>query len=358
MHYENSKNQNAAYDTRLTQRYGVRHPFACAGLAFAGMTPDLAIAVCKGGGIGALGVGFMPPEELRAKIRAIRAATDAPFNVNFIHSEGLFFNDEQVKVCAEEGVPVVSFHWGHPSKENIRILRDAGVSFWEQVGDVDAAKRAVDDGAEVVIAQGWEAGGHNYGGLPTMVLLPQVVDAVGNDSMVLGAGGIADGRGVAAALSLGADGVWVGTRMVATHEAYVHEEHKQRLVEADGTDTVRSGIFGPDFPEFNPMRLLRNRVVEAYTDRLESVPTTRSELDKLNVIGTTDFHGNKLTLHKFSVLLPTPEMSADWEEVPFLSGQGVGLIHSIAPASEVVESMMNEAYSVLGRIAARRNNVR
>ncbi|MFF2122528.1 nitronate monooxygenase [Kitasatospora sp. NPDC058184] len=115
-----------------------------------------------------------------------------------------------------------------------------------QVGSADAAERAVDDGVEVVVAQGWEAGGHTYGGLPTIVGVPAVVDAVGDRALVLAAGGITDGRQVAAALCLGADGVWVGTRLVASREAQVHPEHHRRLVAALGEDTVRTGIFGPE----------------------------------------------------------------------------------------------------------------
>src|SRR5262249_50903860 len=148
--------------TRFTKHFGVRHPFACAGLAFAGETPDLAIAVSRAGGIRAMGAGFRPPHLLRKYIRAVKAATPSPFNVNFTTC---FDNDAEVKVCAEEGVPIVSWHWGQPSEENRRILREAGVSCWEQVGTVDDAKRSVDGGAEVVIAQGYEAGGHNYQGL-------------------------------------------------------------------------------------------------------------------------------------------------------------------------------------------------
>ena len=229
--------------TRFTQRYGVRHPFACAGMAFAGMTPALTIAVCKAGGIGALGVGFTPPELLREYIRTIRAATDAPFNVNFITC---FDNDAQVKVCAEERVPIVSWHWGHPSDANRALLREAGVAYWEQVGSADDALRAVEAGAEAIVAQGYEAGGHNYQGLPNgpglpiFVLLPSIVDAVGGRAMVLGAGGISDGRGVSAALALGADAVWVGTRMVATVEAAVHDEHKRRIVAAKGEGADRA----------------------------------------------------------------------------------------------------------------------
>jgi len=260
--------------TRFTQRYDVRHPFACAGMAFAGMTPPLTIAVCMAGGIGALGVGFTPPELLREYICTIRAATDAPFNVNQLTC---FDNDAQVKVCAEERVPIVSWHWGHPSDANRAMLRKAGVAYWEQVGSAEDALRAVEAGAEVIIAQGYEAGGHNYQGLPngpglpTFVLLPSIVDAVGSRAIVMGAGGISDGRGVSAALALGADAVWVGTRMVATVESAVHDEHKRRIVAAKGDDAVFSSIFGPEMPFFNPMRLQKNRVVAEWNHRQAEV---------------------------------------------------------------------------------------
>jgi NAD(P)H-dependent flavin oxidoreductase YrpB (nitropropane dioxygenase family) len=337
--------------TRYTARYRVRHPFACAGLAFAGMTPDLAIAVSKAGGIGSLGVGFTPPQLLREYIRTIRAATDAPFHVNFITC---FDNDAQVRVCAEERVPIVSWHWGHPSPTHRQLLREAGVVYWEQVGSIDDARRAVDAGAEVVIAQGYEAGGHNFQGLPdkpglpTMALLPMMVDAVGTDVMVLGAGGIGDGRGVAAALALGADAVWVGTRMVATPEASVHDEHKRRIVAARGEDTVFSSIFGPEWPHFNPMRLQRNRVVREYNHRLAEVPKQR---DHLEVVAKTVLYGQPMEMRKFNVMLPTPETEADWEEMPWLMGQGVGLVNDIAPAGVVVERLMSEAQTVLDRLA-------
>jgi hypothetical protein len=131
----------------------------------------------------------------------------------------------------------------------------------------------------VVVAQGWEAGGHNYGGLPTLALVPTVVDAVA-PALVLAAGGIADGRGAAAALALGADGVWAGSRLVATQEAAVHAEHKTRIVAASGEQTVRSSIFGPEWPHFNPMRVIRNRVVEEWNDRLSEVPTQGDELPR------------------------------------------------------------------------------
>lgn len=345
---------NPSISTRFTQRYGVRHPFACAGMAFAGMTPALPIAVCKAGGIGALGVGFTPPELLRQYIREIRAATDAPFNINFITC---FDNDAQVKVCAEERVPIVSWHWGHPSESNRALLREAGVACWEQVGSAADAVRAVEAGAEVVIAQGYEAGGHNYQGLPdglglpTFVLLPTVVDAVARRALVLGAGGVSDGRGVAAALALGADAVWVGTRMVATVEAAVHDEHKRRIVQARGEDTVFSSIFGPEWPHFNPMRLQKNRVVADWNHRLAEVPQDRSALPQ---VGKTVLYGQPMPMHKFNVILPTPETEADWEEMPWLMGQGAGLVNDVRPAGDVVETMMQEATAICARLGAAR----
>jgi NAD(P)H-dependent flavin oxidoreductase YrpB (nitropropane dioxygenase family) len=245
-------------------------------------------------------------------------------------------------------VPVASFHWGHPSPEHLRLLLDAGVSVWEQVGAVEAAKKAVGDGVEVIVAQGWEAGGHNYGGLPTMVLVPEILDAV-SPALVLASGGIVDGRGVAGALALGADGVWVGTRLVATSEAAVHSEHKRRLVEGRGEQTVRSSIFGPEWPHFNPMRVLRNRVVDEWTERLAEVPTVR---DDLPLIGRTRFLGQDEEMRKFNVMLPTADTEGDWEEMPWLAGQGVGLIHDIRPAKDVVETMMADAREILKRLSA------
>ncbi|MEO0411389.1 MAG: nitronate monooxygenase [Pseudomonadota bacterium] len=331
------------FSTRFTQRYAVAHPFAGAGLAFAAQTPDLAIAVSKAGGIGALGVGFMSAQQLREAIHAIRAATSAPFNINFITC---FDNDAQIRVCAEEAVPVASFHWGHPSKEHLNLLLDAGCDVWEQVGTVEDGLKAAGDGVCTVIPQGWEAGGHNYGGMGTLAFVPAMVDALNGDALVLASGGISDGRAVAACLSLGADGVWVGTRLVASHEAHVHPHHHDALIKAGGDETIRSGIFGPEMPHFNPMRLLRNQVVDAYTHKLEEVPKERGEMP---VIGETLVHGKPHTKRKFDVMLPVPETTGDFEEMPWLSGQGVGLIKDIQPAGAIVETMMADAADVLRR---------
>ncbi len=332
--------------TRLTAAYDVVHPIAQAGMAFVGMTADLAIAVCEAGGLGSLGVGLMPPPALEMTIKAIRAGTPRPFNVNFI--TGLTAPAQIEVACAAE-IAVASFHWGHPPRAWIDALHASGAKVWEQVGSVDAAKRAVDDGIDLVVAQGEEAGGHCYGGLPTMALVPLVVDAVA-PTLVLAAGGIADGRGLAAALMLGADGVWLGTRLVATTESAAHDGYKQRLVAADGTDTVRTHVFGRETPQFNPMRVVRNRVVSQWHDRVNEIPI---DPDTLPVIGTFTFGGQPTKLRKFSNFVPMRDATTgDLDEMPLLAGQGVGLVLDVRPAAEVIERMVADAVTALRAVIA------
>jgi len=326
--------------TRFTDTYGVSHPIAQAGMAFVGMTPDLAVAVCRAGGLGSIGVGLLPPPALKATIDAVRVGTDRPFNINFITT---LTDPAQIDVACAEQVPVVSFHWGHPQRGWIDALHSAGVKVWEQVGSPDAARRAVDDGIDLVVAQGLEAGGHNFGTLPTMALVPLVVDAVA-PALVLAAGGIADGRGLAAALMLGADGVWVGTRFVATVESLAHPSYKARLVGARGADTVRTHVFGREMPEFNPMRVLRNRVVNEWNDRVDEIPVERP------LIGHVDLGGQGMDLRRFSNFVPIASTTGDLEEMPLLAGQGVGLVHSVPGAGEVVAAMVAEAEQALGSV--------
>ncbi len=329
--------------TRFTEAYGLSTPIAQAGMAFVGMTPDLAIAVSNAGALGCLGVGLMPAPALTKTIAAIRAGTAQPFNVNFIT---IFAEQTHIDAVCAAGVAVASFHWGHPPRAWIEQLHAAGVGVFEQVGSVEAAKRAADDGVDVVVAQGQEAGGHNYSTLPTFALVPLVADAVA-PALVLAAGGIADGRGLAAALMLGADGAWVGTRFVATTESEAHEGYKSRVVAAQATETVRTGMFGPEYPQFNPMRVLRNRVVREWQDRMEEVPADTSGLP---VIGHMDLDGQRVEMHKFSYLVPMRERTTgDLEEMALLAGQGVGLVNTVQPAATVVAEMTAQARAILNR---------
>jgi enoyl-[acyl-carrier protein] reductase II len=330
-----------ALRTRFTEEFGLSTPIAQAGMAFVGMTPGLAVAVSNAGALGALGVGLMPAPAVTQTIAAIRAGTDRPFNVNFITG---FTGSAQIDAVCDAGVAVVSFHWGHPPRAWIDQLHAAGVRVFEQVGSVAAAKAAVDDGVDVVVAQGQEAGGHNFAELPTFALVPLVVDAVA-PALVLASGGITDGRGLAAALMLGADGAWVGTRLVATAESDAHDGYKSRVVAADATETVRTALFGPDTPQFNPMRVLRNRVVREWQDRVAEIPADTSGLP---VIGHADLGGQQVEMHKFSNLVPMRgATTGDLEEMPLLAGQGVGLVDSVEPAAAVIGAMTAQARATL-----------
>jgi NAD(P)H-dependent flavin oxidoreductase YrpB (nitropropane dioxygenase family) len=335
--------------TRLTDAYGVRHPIAQAGMAFASMTPDLAIACCHAGAIGAFGVGKLPAPVLRDFLGAIAgAAGPRPFNVNFIT---IFTEDDHIALCAELRVPIVSFHWGHPPRRWIDQLHDAGIKVWEQVGSLDGARAAVADGVDVVIAQGEEAGGHNYATMGTFAMVPAVVDAVrsiDDRTLVLASGGIADGRGLAAALALGADGAWVGTRLVASTEAFSRDDYKAALVAATGEDTVRSAIYGPDLPSFNPMRVLRTELVREWNERLADVPTDLSDAEHF---GEFTFGPLVLPIHKFTNLVPTPTTTGPLGEMPQLAGAGVGLVHDVRPAAELIAEMVEDAAARLRAIA-------
>jgi NAD(P)H-dependent flavin oxidoreductase YrpB (nitropropane dioxygenase family) len=329
--------------TRFTDAFGLTTPIAQAGMAFVGMTPDLAVAVSNAGALGSLGVGLMPAPALAQTVAAIQAGTGGPFHVNFITP---LTGPAQLDAVCAAGVAAASFHWGHPPRAWIDQLHAAGVRVLEQVGSVADARRAADDGVDVVVAQGREAGGHNFATLPTFALVPLVVDAVA-PALVLAAGGIADGRGLAAALMLGADGAWVGTRFVATTESGAHDGYKSRVVAAAGTDTVRTALFGPETPEFNPMRVLRNRVVAEWADRVAEIPADTSGLP---VVGHVDLGGQHLELHRFSNLVPMRELTTgDLEEMPLLAGQGVGLVGSVEPAADVVAAMTARAVEMLDR---------
>ncbi|MEV6304957.1 nitronate monooxygenase [Actinoplanes sp. NPDC051861] len=323
--------------TRFTEEYGLATPIAQAGMAFVAMTPELPVAVSNAGALGALGVGLLPAPVLAQVVSGIRAGTDRPFNVNFITG---FTSDDQIATVCDARVPVASFHWGHPPRAWIDRLHNAGVRVFEQVGSVDAAKYAVDDGVDVVVAQGLEAGGHNFATLPTFALVPLVVDAVA-PALVLAAGGIADGRGLAAALMLGADGAWIGTRLVATDESGAAEGYKERLVTAAATETVRTSLFGPEMPDFNPMRVLRNRATE------ETPAGTGRP-----VIGRTSLGGQDVEITRFSNLVPMRATTGDLDEMPLLAGQGVGLVDAVKSAASVIADITAQASEMLGRYHA------
>jgi nitronate monooxygenase len=217
-----------------------------------------------------------------------------------------------------------------------------------QVGSVEAAVRAQQAGVDVIIAQGIEAGGHVAGEVCTMVLLPSVVDAVA-PALVLAAGGIADARGLAAALCLGADGVVMGTRFLATPEANAHPIYKAGLVAATEEDTVRTILFGHGWPHA-PHRTLRTRFVREWVDRESETQDSRSDEP---IIGRTVIGGAEIPIQRFASMPPNIHATGDIESMSLLAGQSVGLIDEIRPAAEILRETINGAERLIRELSAK-----
>ena len=225
--------------TRLCDLLGIEHPIIAAPMGPTISGPELAAAVSNAGGLGTISWDASPPELLRGLIRRVRALTDRPFGVNFILP---LMQEGQVAVCLEERVPVLSFFWGDPAPY-VEQAHAAGGLVLHQVGSAAAAERAARAGVDAVVAQGGEAGGHLAGDVSTLVLVPRVVEAVA-PVPVVAAGGIADARGLVAALALGAEGAGLGKRFLARAEANAHARDKPRVVAGTEADTVGTLLYG------------------------------------------------------------------------------------------------------------------
>jgi NAD(P)H-dependent flavin oxidoreductase YrpB (nitropropane dioxygenase family) len=292
--------------------------------------PELAAAVSNAGGLGIMSFSRNPPELLRQEIRRLRGLTTKPFGVNLLLPAGV---DEHVAVCLEERVPLLSFFWGDPAPF-VEPAHNAGVAVIHQVGSVAEARQVAAAGVDIVIAQGVEAGGHVRGELSTFAIVPGVVDAIA-PTPVVAAGGIADARGVAAALALGAQAVCVGTRFVATTESNAHPLYKQKLVEARDGDTVVSTIFGFNWPNA-PHRTLRSTFVEEWLPKQQRGNEGRPDEP---VIAETQVGGQRVAVRRFMGFTPSAQTTGDIQSMALYAGQGVGLIHEIKPAAEVVREL-------------------
>lgn len=334
--------------TRLTREYGVRLPFVGAGMGFIA-TPPLVAAVSNAGGIGVLGNAIEPPPSTQALIQQIKLSTSKLFGIDFIVDDSAFgplTTDAHINVCIAEQVKLVVFHMNVPPKEWVDRLHAAGARVWMQAGSVKQAVDAAALGMDAVIAQGREAGGHNKSTTPALLLLPQIIKAV-HPVLVIAAGGIADGEAVFRALSSGAEGVWVGTRLVASTEAYAHAQYKTRLVAAKEDATVTTTMFGPEYPN-RPYRVLRNRVVDEFAGREDTIPKPPPPPA---IIGKTLLFPRTFRqpyeMPKFSAIVPTPDSVGDFEEMGLPAGDGVKFIKSIQPAAQIVATMMNDARVLL-----------
>src|SRR5215831_20638266 len=330
--------------TRFCERFGIQAPIVAAPMGPDLTGPELVAAVCNAGGFGILQAQLCPPALLRQQMRHLRSLTAKPFGVNFVFP---FPHRDGVQVCLEERVAALSFFWGDP-EEFVPAAHAAGIAVIHQVGSVDAAIRAKRDGADVIIAQGGEAGGHVAGDVSTMVLLPRIVDAVA-PTLVLAAGGIADARGLAAALCLGADGVVMGTRFLATPEANAHPAYKAGLVAAGEEDTVHTILFGHGWPDA-PHRVIKTPFVDKWVNRESETQDSRPDEP---VIGSTIICGAPVPVPRFSSIPPNIHATGEIESMSLLAGQSVGLVREIRPAADILREIVNQADQLIRELGAK-----
>ena len=324
------------FDTPFCRLTGISLPIIQApigGLA----VPELAAAVSQAGGLGMVSLTWEEPEEIDGKLAAVRALTDRPFGVNLILA---WPQEERLRRCLDAGVRIVSLFWGDPAPL-VPIAHDAGAIVLHTVGDAAEARRAVDAGVDVVVAQGWEAGGHVRGEVATLVLVPAVVDAVA-PTPVVAAGGIGDGRGLAAVLTLGASAGWLGTRFVMSAEAPALPRYRALLAAATETSTVHTTLFDTGWPDA-PHRTLRNSTVEAW--EAAGRPPSGSRPGEGEIVATW-FDG--VPVERYASTSARVGLTGDIEALSLWAGQSVGLIDAVLPAGEIVRQLATEAAAALG----------
>ncbi len=303
--------------TAITELLNIEAPVIQGGMAWVAEN-CLAAAVSEAGGLGIIGAASAPAEWVREQIRLVKEKTDKPFGVNIMLMSP--YAEDVARVVAEEKVPVVTTGAGSPEKY-MKMWKEAGIKVIPVVASVALAKRMERCGADALVAEGTEAGGH-IGENTTMVLVPQIADAV--SIPVIAAGGIADGRGMAAAFMLGAQGVQIGTRFVASQEAQVHENYKNYIVKAKDIDSRVTGR-----STGHPVRALRNQMTKTYLEKEQAgVPFEELELLTLGSLRKAVVEGDVIN-------------------GSVMAGQSAAMIHDILPCKEIIEKLIAQAETVM-----------
>ena len=329
--------------SRLSALLGCRHPILSAGMGGPARS-ELAAAVSEAGGFGMLGMVRESPELIAAEIAEVRRCTARPFAVNLVPAgtRPELLRAELDTVLAAK-VPALCFFWDVRA-DLIAEAKAAGCKVLYQVGLPEDAFAAEAAGADVIIAQGVEAGGHVRGTLPLAVLLGQLAGKL--KVPLVATGGIASGRDVAAALSLGADGVQCGTAFLVATESFAHDYHKQRIVAAKPGDTVHTDLFAINWPPNSPVRVLKNSVVEAAGGKLWGYHP-----DKLPREVIAEDSGQPV--YRFDTNSPLRTTTGNLEAMALFAGEGAAQITAIRPAHEILDALMREAAATLTGLAAR-----
>lgn len=312
--------------TPLCARLGIRHPVFLAGMGGVAYA-DVCAAVSEAGGFGTLGMAGERPEGIRREMRRVRELTDRPFGVDLLAALPDRM-EAAVDVVIEEGATAFIAGLGVPESVVARC-HDAGLLVMSLCGKVRHAVAAERAGCDVVIAQGTEAGGHT-GNVAGMALIPQIVDAV--DIPVLAAGSIVDGRGLVAALAFGAQGAWMGTRFIASHEARAGEIYKKRITEVRDEDTVVSRSYSG-----KPMRVIRNAWVQEWEARAEDIlpfPRQMAHAAREGVL----------------LVMDGSDAEGDADRACMPAGQGAGAIRDVRSCREIVDAVLAEAHETLARL--------
>jgi NAD(P)H-dependent flavin oxidoreductase YrpB (nitropropane dioxygenase family) len=326
--------------TRICDLLGIELPIFGAGTGSIA-TAELAAAVTNAGGLGMTGAAGDPAAAIVARMGEIRALTDGPFGVNVILE---LQPPETIQAILDAGVAVLATGFGDAAPW-VGPARAAGTRIFHRCETAAEARAAVAAGVDVIIAQGSDSGGHT-GSVPTFALVPQVVDAA-EGSPVLAAGGIADGRGLAAALALGADGVLIGTCLVASEESSAHGVYKQRIVDATADDSVLTDVFEIGWPGL-PERALRNATIDAW--EAEREPRVRPADRPTEVIARRPLDDGELEIPRWWVDTPHVGDVGSVADMALYAGPAAGLVREVLPAREIVLRMASEADAVLARL--------
>ena len=330
--------------TALCRQLGVEHPIFSVGMGGGMAGPELTAAVSNAGGCGVFGGGGLPAPYIRDQLRQVRSLTDKPFGVNIILP---LLQEGQIETCLEEKIPILVLFWGD-AKPYIEEAHRRGTKVFIQVGSVEEAQTAVDAGVDAIIAQGIEAGGHVKSTTSLSTIVPAIVAAV-KPLPVIASGGIADGRGLVAALGLGAQAVSMGTRFVASEEIRVVREYKERIVKSKAEDTVYTLLFDIGWPNA-AHRVLRNAVYNEW--EAAGQPATGKRPGEGRVVGTMPMAGTTVEVPKYGIFPPMPGFTGEIEQTALYAGESCRLINDIKPAGQIVRDIVREAEEIIKGLGA------